>query len=172
KISDPIRQPGLGTESAAKMYFEAPDRLAVNFPELGYKAQVMNVRQCGVVFGGGKTDFKFSSHFLAYGVAEKIPEDSFRVGSDIEWFFGVHTGGFGGGDVSDRVAAGFPDGDVVLVQFRPKFRGPVQAHVVNLDVLPGGDVQPSCGVLVRNIGYPVELFGSCPAIRQLDPYHW
>src|SRR3546814_13491618 len=54
--------------------------------------------------------------------------------------------------VPDRIAAGFPDGYLVFVKLRPQFRCALQAHKMNLNILPGSQVKVSRSIFIRNIG--------------------
>src|SRR3546814_16338266 len=73
--------------------------------------------------------------------------------------------------VPDRIAAGFPDGYLVFVKLRPQFRCALQAHKMNLNILPGSQVKVSRSIFIRNIGDGKQFPESQEPKGYFDPDH-
>ena len=77
----------------------------------------------------------------------------------------------GGRDVAHGVAAGLAKGDVARFELGPQLRAVLQLHVVNLDVLTGGQVVLPCAVFVAHVEDGPELVKRQQAHRDLDADH-
>src|SRR5690606_348974 len=111
------------------------------------------------------------SHFLADGVSKEVFEHRMGIGGYVKGFIRIDPRGLTCGDVPYGIATGLPDGDLVPLQFAPEFGGPFDIDKVDLDVLPGGDVQAAPGIFIRNIADAEQLGGSHLPIGQFDPDH-
>ena len=106
------------------------------------------------------------------GVADEVADVGHRVGRDVEELALGDPGPRVAGDVADRVAAALAGGEPGVAD-QPDELGRVgQRHVVDLDVLAGGDValaqrRPA----LDRLGEGVHLLGGHAAERQLDADH-
>ncbi len=131
----------------------------------------MQIAQSRILVTGRKSDLELPAHLLVDRISEQVPKGSLSIRRHIKGLIGINTRHLGRGDVSYSIAASFPNGDIILVQFGPQFRGSVQANIVDLDILSGRNMEPAGRILFRNLTDPKQLFSTYSAVRQLDPDH-
>ena len=74
------------------------------------------------------------------GVVEEVLEGGLGPRADVEVLVGARAGEVAAHDVADGVAAGLAGGHAGVRQEAHQLGHPLQLHVVELDVLAGGDV--------------------------------
>jgi hypothetical protein len=105
-------------------------------------------------------------------VADEVAHVGAGVGGGVEDLVGGDAGVGIGGDVADRVAAALARGEPGPAQLADQLRRVGQRHVVELDVLPGGDVALAQGdPALDHLGEGLQLLGRDAAEGQLDADH-
>ncbi len=155
-------------ETAADKHFE-PASAVMDF---GDGAEVVHVHQpAGFVLAAGESRLEFPSEILRVRVAEQKERQRLRVRRHIKRLGAADTRQRAGGDVADRVAAGLAGGDADGGQAAHDGRGVFDVDEMQLEILPGRDVQNAVGILLGDIGECFELRRVQAAERDLDPLH-
>ena len=158
----------LGAESAPHQQLESRLFLGI---EGGDDTKVMHDAQACVGLRAGKGHLEFSPHFLAHG----IPQEEFPQGicprKDIERFVWVQTREGRGGDVAHGVATRFAQGHLALLKLRPELGTVLEFDMVDLNVLPGGQMVFAGGVFVADIQDGSELVKRQQSHGNLDSNH-
>src|SRR5690606_17794028 len=74
-------------------------------------------------------------------------------------------------DIPHRISAGLADRNRVFFEFRPELRCFVQAHEVDLNILPRGGVEVAAAIFVRDIRNATDLLGGNASEWKLDTHH-
>ncbi len=136
------------------------------------QAQVVHVREsAGMLRAAAERGFEFPAEALAVRVAEQESRKRPGVRGDIENLILANAGEGAGGNVSDRVPAGFARGDSCGGQAAHDRGRIVNVHVMKLNVLTSGDVSDSVGVLFRKFRQGFKLRGVQAAGGYLDALH-
>ena len=105
-------------------------------------------------------------------VADEVADVGDGVAGRVEDLVGGDARPGIAGDVADRVAAALARGEPGIGDLPQQQLGVAQRHVVDLDVLPGGDVAfVQRRVLLDDAGEGVHLLRRHSADRKLDPDH-
>ena len=125
-----------------------------------------------VLVGAGEGGLDLARHQLRRRVADEVADVGGAVGGRVEDLVGGDAGPGVAGDVADRVAAALARGEAGFGDLAQQQLGVAQRHVVDLDVLAGGDVAlVQRRVLLDDAGEGVHLLGRDPAEGKLDPDH-
>ena len=161
-----------GAEPASDKDGEAALLLAIDFARLRQQAQVVHHDQtAGVSRASREGHFEFAPEILDIIVAEQELSHGIGVGADIKDFVVADAGQGASGDIAHGIAAGFLGGDADGCQAPHQVRSVVDVHVMQLDILPRGDMQDAIGVFVRQLGQDLELIRRETAIGDLDALH-
>ena len=163
---------GVGPEAAGHEHPEARFGGAV-LPRAGGgdHADVVEHRLAAVGGAAGEVDLELAGEALAERVADEVPVGGLGPRGDVELLVRAGTGEVAAHDVADRVAARLATRHADATEQAHDLGDPFELHVVELDVLPGGDVAPAPRVGVGEVGHHVELVGQHTAPRDLDPHH-
>ena len=145
---------GLGSESAPNQQFESRLLLGI---EGRNDAEIVHDAQARVGFRTGKRNLEFAPHFLANRVPQKEPPQRICPREHIEGLIRVQTREGRGGDVAHGVATCFTQGHLALFKLCPELRAVLEFHMVDLNVLPGGQMVFAGGVFVANVEDGPEL---------------
>src|SRR5690606_11326673 len=102
---------------------KASDLLAIYFFYFGNKTEIMQIAQCRILVTGRKGNLELPAHLLVDRISEQVPKGSLSIRRHIKGLIGINARHLGRGDVSYSIAASFPNGDIILVQFCPQLRG-------------------------------------------------
>ena len=119
----------------------------------------------------GESDLEFAAEVLALGMAEQVVSRHLRVGRYVESLIAADAGDGAGGDIADGVAAGLARRDADRGQPPHRCGRVFDVDVVELKVLPRGDVGDAVGVLFRQLRQHLELRRVQAAERDLDALH-
>src|SRR6185295_16512390 len=125
-----------------------------------------------VLVGAGEGGLDLARHQLRRRVADEVADVGAGVGRRVEDLVGGDAGPGIAGDVADRVAAALPRGEAGLGDLAQQQLHVAQRHVMDLDVLPGGDVPlAQRRVLLDDAGEGLHLLGGDAAEGQLHAGH-
>ncbi len=113
----------------------------------------------GLIAAARKGDFEFTAEVLGVGMPKQVVGDCFSVGRDVECFGMADASQRAGGDVSNRVAAGFAGGDAHRGQATEHVRDVFNVNVMELNILPGGNVADAVGDFLGQIRQFAKLSG-------------
>src|SRR5262249_53509672 len=122
--------------AAADADLEAVDAVALT----GEEGDVVDAADRAVGVGAGEGSLDLARHQLRRRVADEVADVGVGVAGRVEDLVGGDAGPGVAGDVADRVAAALARGEAGVRYLPQKQLGVAQRHVVDLDVLPGGDV--------------------------------
>src|SRR5690606_33716705 len=140
-----VSRHGLCSQSASQHDTEPPLLLAIHRSDSRDKPKVLPEGKSGIPGTGRKTKFELPAKLLADGITEEIGERSVGVRRHVERFVGVDTRFGRCRDIAHRIAAGLTYRYIIRCQLCPQLGSAVQAHKVDLDVLPCGEVQVTDG---------------------------
>ena len=160
------REPAAGDDA------EALGRHAVDLADLGDEAQVVDLRQRGVLVASGEGDLELAGQQLRQLAAHEVAHEGARVGGDVERLVVADAGPGVAGDVAHGVAAGLARGQAGAAEHLQQLERLVERHVVVLHVLARGEValaqrREALGDLAEG----VELVRGDAAEGQLDADH-
>ena len=136
-------------QTAADVHGEAALELAIDLFDARQQAEVVDVDQpAGVLLAAGESRLEFASEILRIGVTEQEIRHRFGVGRDVEGFVVANARQRAAGDIADGVAAGFLRGDADRRQTAHQVGRVFDMDVVQLEILPSGDVQNAIRILV------------------------
>jgi hypothetical protein len=105
-------------------------------------------------------------------VADEVPRVGGRIGGDVEGLVVRDAGPGVAGDVADRVPAPLARGQPGLADLADELSGVRERDVMDLDVLPGGDVALVQGSeLLDRVGERLHLLGADAAEGELHADH-
>ena len=120
----------------------------------------------------GKGCLELPGEVLSNRVAHPETDVSREIGCRVEDLVGAYPSNRGSDHVADRVAAGFPRAQTHFAQQPQHLRAPGQRHVMELEVLPGGDVAfAQRGVLLSYGPQGFQRLRREDATRDLYPHH-
>ena len=118
-----------------------PDLEALDpVPFDGEEGDVVDAADRPVLGGAGERGLDLARHQLRRRVADEVADVGGAVGGRVEDLVGGDAGPGVAGDVADRVAAALARGEAGFGDLAQQQLGVAQRHVVDLDVLAGGDV--------------------------------
>ena len=133
-----------------------------------------DVIEHGLAAVGGtarEVDLELAGKALTERIAHEVAERSFGPWGDVELLVWAGPREVAGHHVSHGVAAGLTGGEIDLGQAAQEVGDLGEFHVMELDVLPGGDVAPTAGELIGQHAHEIELFGGDGAGREFDAHH-
>ena len=161
-----------GPQPAANIQFKPAHVDAVLTASHGNGSQIVHAGQStGVLAASAKGRFELSAEVLAVGMAQQESGQSPGIGSHIEGLVRADPRIGAGGDVANRIAASLSSGDSNRRQTAHQRRSILHVHVVELEILPGGDVGDTVGVFLGQFGHHLELSGVESAVGDLDSLH-
>ena len=148
------RRTRLATEPAGCPHFESRlSRGAQN----GKETQVVESRQSRVAVGAGEGNLEFPWQVPGVLFADQAISQGIYPGADVERLLGVVAGLWRAQDVAHRVAAAPARREADSGEIAQQGRNLSDGHVVDLDVLPGREMQERAAVAVGEIGELSEL---------------
>ncbi len=135
KVGQRFSHVRVGPQTAAHDNFESANAVA----DFRVYADVVD-RSQPASFTAAQGDFEFARQVLSQRMPQKITGDGFGVRGDVELLLFAGAGFVAGGHVADGIAAGFPGGEAVFRQILKALGNIVDLDVMELNILPGGDV--------------------------------
>ena len=136
---------------------------------------VSNVVHCGQAAGmlraAAECGLKLATEVLHVRVTQQKARQHASVGRNVEDFVRAYARVGTGSHVADTVAASLPSCDAHGGQAAHERRDVVEVDEMQLEVLTGGDVGDSVGVLLGQFRHRFELLRVHPAVRDLDSQH-
>jgi hypothetical protein len=149
-------------------HLEAPDAVALT----GDEGDVVDAGDRAVGVRARERGLHLARHQLRGGVAHEVAHVRAGVRRRVERLVVADAGPRVGGHVAHGVAAALAAGEPGVRDLADQRGGVAQRHVVDLDVLPGGDVALVEGrVLLHHVGERLHLLRRDAAERQLDADH-
>ena len=137
----------------------------------GDDAHVVEHGLAAVGAAAGEVDLELPGHPLGDGVAQEVLEGGLGPRRDVEDLERARAGEVAALHVADGVAAGLTGGEPDRGEVAHDVGHLLELHVVELDVLAGGEVAPAPRVGVGDVGHAVELVGGDDPARRLDADH-
>ena len=138
----------------------------------GHKTQIVHIDQTtGRMLAAGESYLELTAKVLGIRMAQQKTGGGVGIGGGIEGLPPADPGQRTGGDVAHRIAAGLPGGNTHRRQPAHQVRGIVDMDIVKLDILAGGDMGDSIGILLGRIRQYLQLFGGQAAEGDLDAHH-
>jgi hypothetical protein len=131
----------LCAQAATYHDLESSFHFAINFPKARYDTQIMHEYKRSVFFTTRKSNFEFSSHILAYWLAQEEFKNTMSVRCYIKRLVGIDASLVRCGYVSHGIPTGFTNGNTILLQQTPELRRTVEAYKMYLNVLSRSKVQ-------------------------------
>jgi hypothetical protein len=114
----------------------------------------MDRRERTIMAAAREGNFELSRQALVQRIAKQMERHGLGIRSHVEHFALAHTGQVTRRDVSHRICAGLPSGEIDFSQLAHDRRDIVQQGKMQLDVLPSGDVADTGRVVIGNLGDP------------------
>jgi hypothetical protein len=163
---------GVGAQAAGDEHPEPGlDGAVFARPGDGHHADVVEHGLATVRGAAREVDLELAGQPLGDRVADEVAVGGLGPRADVEHLEGAGTGQVAAGDVPDGVAARLPGGEPHARQVAQHLGDPLEGHVVELDVLAGGDVAPAPAVGVGDVAEHLQLVGREGAVGDLDPHH-
>ncbi len=138
----------------------------------GDDAEVVDQALGAIGLAAGEADLDLARHLLVQRVAQEVRHGAVEVRGDIGVLARADAGERAGGDVADGVAAGLARRHAVFRQAAQHGAGLGERHVMQLDVLPRGDVRHLLRhVLVGDVGDGRQPGRIEAAAGQFDAHH-
>ena len=161
-----------GTETARHVHTEAGlERSVLALASDGDDAGIVEHGLATVRRAARKVDLELPRESLSQRVAQEVAIGGLGPRGDVEDLVRAGTCKMARLHVANRVTARLAAGEPDRHQLSQEVGDPLQLDVVELEVLPGGDVTPAPAVLVGDVGQHVELARGELARRCLDPDH-
>lgn len=159
---------GLAAQAAGRIDLEArlPDRAQAR-----KEAQVVEAGVGGIGIVCGEADLELARQVPGIPLADHAIGEGVDPRSHVEEFGRILSGILGGQDVAHRVAAPAPRRKPDRRQLARQRRHARQVHVVDLDVLAGGQVHEGRAVFGGKLGHAGELGGRDGAAGAADAGH-
>ena len=146
--------------------------LAVDLLDLGDEADVVDLGDRAVGVARREGGLHLPGHQLRGRVADEVAGIGRRVGGDVEGLVVGDAGPRIAGHVADRVPAALAGGEAGLADLTDELGGVGEGDVVDLDVLPRGDVAlVERRELLDRVGKGLHLLRADAAERQLHADH-
>ena len=162
---------GVGPQSAGHEHPESSLDPAVHLPGGGDDAHVVEHGLAAIGGAAREVDLEFAGQALGVGMAQEVQRGGPGPGGDVQHLMGAGAGQMAALHVADGVAAGLPGGEPHRGQDAHHVGNVVDLHIVELNVLAGGDVTPASGVGAGDVGQGLEVLGMGDARGDLDPHH-
>ncbi len=162
------RDAGHDRGAAADPDLEAPDAVLFAAEE----GDVVDAGDRPVLVGAGEGGLDLARHQLRRRVADEVADVGAGVGGRVEDLVGGDARPGVAGDVAHRVAAALARGEADRGDLADQRLHVAQRHVVDLDVLAGGDVAlVERRVALDHVGEHLHLLRGDAAEGQLHPDH-
>ena len=129
-------------EAAAGDDAEAPGGHAVDLADLGDEAEVVDLRERGVLLAAGEGNLELAGQQLGQLAAHEVADEGAGVGGDVERLVVANACPGVAGDVAHGVAAGLAGGEARAAEHAQQLQRLVERDVVVLHVLARGEVAP------------------------------
>ena len=143
---------GIGPQAAGHEHPEPSLHATVHLAGGGDYAHIVEHGLAAVGGAAREVDLELAGQALGVGMAQEVQCGSPGPGGDVEHLMGAGTGQMAALHVADGVAAGLPGGEPHRGQGSHHVGNVVDLHIVELDVLAGGDVAPASGVGAGDVG--------------------
>ena len=162
---------GGGPQAAGHEHPESGLDPAVHLPGGGDDAHIVEHGLAAVGGAAREVDLELAGEALGVGVAQEVQGGGPGPGGDVQHLVGAGAGQVAALHIAHGVAAGLSGGEPHRGQNPHHVGNVVDLHIVELDVLAGGDVTPASGVVAGDVGHGLEVFGMGDAGGDLDPHH-
>jgi hypothetical protein len=157
----------LGAQAARDVNAEPPFPVA----KLGDEAEIVEARKRGIRIGAGEGDLELARQQPGVGLGDEPAGERERVGAGIEDLVHADTGLGRDEDVADGIAAAAARGQTEFEQFAHGLDNLLQRDVVDLELLPRGDVDRRAAVALCDDGHGPQLRGRVRAAGGADAHH-